>query len=265
MRLYITLILAMSVLMSCSSSPTSPLVINGPIKLVQFPEPWIKRKGDVEVGVNDSIQFVVRRAKDSNLLFAAKQGFDGSLFGKEVSDFPVTSPNYDYYSDNRFAVNVDGPLQIKPVTDEEWNTGTNLLQSYYFINNWDPQPTTEGVRYNGRIYRKSGETWGNELALVSPRKTRIAVFSYTSREKVSDGIFPGLKNTEPGSGEVFLDVYDISSGERVASVRSPYGRKPGGFAPSMIFGASVWIEDRYIVMPLNPDLDRALLGVFPDK
>ena len=267
MRLYFIIILATTLFISCSAArPAAPLQINGPIKLLQFPEPWLKRKGDAEVGVNDSIQYVVRKSKTSNLLFAVKQGFDGSLFGKEVSDFPVKYPNYDYYSDNRFAVNPDGPLQIKLVTDEEWYSSEKLLQSYYFINEWDPQATTtEGVRYNERVYRKSGETWGNEVALVSPRKTRIAVFSYTSREKVSKSFIPGLQNTEPGSGEVFLDIYDISSGEKVAAVRSPYGRKPNGFAPSMIFGASIWIEDRYIVMPLDPDLERALLGVFPDK
>jgi len=266
MRLCIIPILATSLFISCSASrPASPLQINGPIKLVEFPEPWIKRKGDAEVGVNDSIQYVVRNSKDSKLLFAVKQGFDGSLYGKEVSDFPVVSPNYDYYSDDRFAVNIDGPLQIMPVTDEQWYTGEEVLHSYYFIMKWDPQVTPEGVRYNERVYRKSGESWGNEVALVSPRKTRIAIFSYTSREKVSESILPGLKNTEPGSGEVFLDIYNISSGEKVAGARSPYGRKPGGFAPSMIFGASVWIEDRYIIMPLDPNLERTLLGVFPDK
>jgi hypothetical protein len=121
------------------------------------------------------------------------------------------------------------------------------------------------VRYNERLYRKTGESWGSAVALVSPRKTRIAIFSYTSREKVSESIIPGMKNTEPGSGEVFLDVYDLSSGEKVGGVRSPYGQKPNGFAPSMLFAASVWIEDRYIVMPLDPELNRSLVGVFPDK
>jgi len=265
MRLYITLILAMSLFMSCSASPPAKVEINGPLKLVEFPDPWIKRKGNAEVGVNDAIQYVVRKSKDSKLLFAVKQGFDGSLYGKEVSDFPVAFPNYDYYSDNRFAVNPDGPLQIKPVSDEEWNTSEKLLQSYYFIHKWDLQVTPPGVSYEARLFRKSGESWGNEVALVSPRKTRIAIFSYTSHEKISKSIIPGLQNTEPGSGEVFLDIYDISSGEKVAGVRSPYGQKPGGFAPSMLFGDSVWIEDRYIVMPLDPNLDRALLGVFPDK
>ena len=269
MRVYIALILAaelaLCVSISCSTPAPAQPEISGPVKLVEFPEPWVKRKNGAMVGVNDAVQYVVRKSKNSELLFAVKQGFDGTLYGKESAEFPVTSPDYDYYSDNRFAVSLDGQIRIKKVTEDEWNAGEKLLQSYYFIHKDDAQVTPEGLRYNERLYRKAGESWGNSVALVSPRKTRIAIFSYTSREKVSDSIIPGLKSTEPGSGEVFLDVYDLSSGEKVGVARSPYGQKPNGFAPSMIFGASVWIEDRYIVMPLDPDLSRSLIGMFPDK
>lgn len=277
MRLYISLILvaelAASFLMSCTGTPASTQPeITGPIRMVEFPEPWVKWKDGAWVGVNQSVQYVVRKSKDSQLLFAVKQGFDGSLVGKEVVDFPVTSPNYDYYSDTRFAVTIDGQTQIRKVTEDEWNAGEKVHHSYHFIDNYDPQlppkddpqVTPEGVKYNQRLYRKAGESWGNEVALVSPRKTRIAIFSYTSRAKVSKSIIPGLKNTEPGSGEVFLDIYDLSSGEKVGAARSPYG-KPDGFAPSMLFAASFWIEDRYIVMPLDWELSRCLVGVFPDK
>lgn len=280
MRVYIILMLAVELALclsvSCSTPAPAQPEFTGPVKLVEFPEPWVKRKGEALVGVNDAVQYVVRKPKDSKqgLLFAVKQGFDGTLFGKEVSDFPVRFPDSDYYSDNHFAVNIDGQIQVKNVTEDDWKTGEKLLHSYYFIhnalissihNNDDAQVTAEGVRYNERLYRKGGASWGDEVALVSPRKTRIAIFSYTSREKVSKSIIIGMDNTEPGSGEVFLDVYDLSSGEKVGSARSPYGQKPNGFAPSMLFGASVWIEDSYIVMPLDPDLSRSLVGVFPDK
>src|SRR5215213_444161 len=267
MHVYIVVMLAVELALclsvSCSTTAPAQPEITGPVKLVEFPEPWVKRKGDVLVGVNDAVQYVVRKSKDSKqgLLFAVKQGFDGSLFGKEVSEFPVRSPDYDYYSDNYFAVNIDGQLQVKEVTEDDWKTGEKLLHSYYFIHNFDAQVTAEGVRYNERLYRKAGESWGGYAALVSPRKTRIAIFSYTSREKVSKSIIVGMNNTEPGSGEVFLDIYDLSSGEKVGSARARYG-KPDGFEPSLLFGASVWIEDSYIIMPLHWELTRCLIGVF---
>jgi hypothetical protein len=276
MRLCITLILATelatSFFMSCNATPVQPET-KGPIRVVEFPEPWVKWRDGTWVGVNDNVQYVVRKSKDSTLLFAVKQGFDGSLFGKEVSDFPVRSPNYDYYADTRFVVSMDGQTQVRKVTEDEWNASEKVLHSYYFIPNYDPQlppkddpqVTPRGVKYNGRLYLKTGESWGKEVALVSPHKIRIAIFSYTSREKISETIIPGLKNTEPGSGEVFLDVYDLSSGDKVGAARSPYGQKPGGFEPSLLFGASAWIEDRYIIMPLDWELTRCLVGVFPSK
>jgi hypothetical protein len=277
MRLYITFILAAELVtcffMGCTATParTQP-EITGPIQMLEFPEPWVKWKNGAWVGVNDSVQYAVRKSKDSTLLFAVKQGFDGSLFGKEVFDFPVTSPDYDYYSDTRFAVTIDGQTQIRKVTEVEWNAGEKVLHSYHFIPNYDPQlppkddsqVTPEGVKYNQRLYRKSGESWGNQVALVSPRKIRIAIFSYTSHEKVKDSLI-GLKNTEPGAGEVFLDIYDLSSGEKIGAARAPYGQKPSGFQPSLLFGASVWIEDRYLIMPLHWELSRCLVGVFPNK
>jgi len=276
MRVYIALILAAelatSFFIGCTGTPalTQP-EITGPIRVVEFPEPWVKWKNGAWVGVNDSVQYVIRKSQDSTLLFAVKQGFDGSLFGKEVDDFPIKMPKYDYYSDTYFAVNIDGQTQIKKVTEAEWNAGQKMLHSYYFIANYDPQlppkdgeqVTPEGVKYNGRLYRKAGETWGSEVALVSPRKTRIAIFSYTSRAKISKSLI-GLQNTEPGSGEVFLDVYDLSSGEKVGAARAPFG-KPDGFAPSLLFTSSFWLEDRYIVMPLHWELSKCLIGVFPDK
>jgi len=111
-------------------------------------------------------------------------------------------------------------------------------------------------------------------ALVSPRQTWIAVFSFlqlwraisiTSREKPNPGFIPGLGGSEPGHGEVFLDLYDVSSGVRVIGARSPYGGTGSGFAPSMLFGASLWVEDRYFIMPLDWVLDGCLLGILPER
>ncbi|HEY3038729.1 MAG TPA: hypothetical protein VGJ66_08330 [Pyrinomonadaceae bacterium] len=122
------------------------------------------------------------------------------------------------------------------------------------------------VQYNGRLYRKSGESWGNQVALVSPRGTWIAVFSYTSREKPAPGLIPGFGSTEPGHGQVFLDLYNVSSGERIIAARSSYGRESnGGFAPSMLFGNSLWVEDRYFIMPLNWWLNGCLVGLLPER
>ena len=254
--------------LSLSCSPMyGPLQLNGPIGAVHF-DRWVKLVGDREYGVNDNVGYVIRKSGRSELLFAIKQGFAGELLGSEVSDFPVKDPGYDYYSDNRFAVTLDGAFRIRKATLEEWNAAEKPVHSYHFVNRFlTNQQTDEGVQYKGRLYRKSGESWGHEVALVSPRGTWIAVFSYSSRDKPDRGILPGFPagGDEPGRGEVFLDVYNVASGTKVIGARSPYGQKPGGFVPSMLFGASLWVEDRYLIMPLNWWLEDCLVGVLPDN
>lgn len=95
---------ALSLLSSCSSASNAEPQLSGPIGIVRFPDPWVKVIGDTTRGVNDNIGYVIRKSDRGELLFAIKQGFAGELYGKEVLDFPVESPNYDYYTDNRFAV-----------------------------------------------------------------------------------------------------------------------------------------------------------------
>jgi hypothetical protein len=248
---------------SCSWTKSAEPQLSGPIGLVRFPEPWLKVIGSRTTILNDNIGYVIRKSPRGELLFAIKQGFAGEQYGKDVSDFPVKSADYDYYSDNQFAVSLDGGFRVRAVDQAEWYAAQKPLHSYHFIMF---SGTPEGVEYKGRLYRKSGESWGHATALVSPRGIWIAVFSYSSRDKPDRGMLPGFPaaGDEPGRGEVFLDVYNVSSGEKVISARAPFGRKPGGFVPSMLFGASVWIEDRYLIMPLDWILDHCLVGVLPE-
>jgi hypothetical protein len=205
MRPFVVLLLVLDILLGigfgCSSPPREPQV-SGPLGVVRFPEPWVKWKGDAWVGVNDNIQYVTRRTSKgqggSELLFAVKQGFDGNLFGKEVYDFPVKNPDYDYYSDDRFAVSLDKGGRVRKVTAVEWDAAEKLLHSFHFIKSFEnPQVTVEGVKYKDRLYSKSGESWGNEVALVSPRSTWIAVFSFTSREKPQESLIPASAAPSP--------------------------------------------------------------------
>ncbi|HSE34394.1 MAG TPA: hypothetical protein VLA93_22665 [Pyrinomonadaceae bacterium] len=252
---------------SLSCSPKyGPLQLTGPIGAVHFPDPWIKVVGNSERGVNDNVGYVVRKSA-GELIFAIKQGFAGEQYGLEISDFPVRHADYDYYSDNRFAVGLDGAFRIRKATTEEWDAAEKPVHSYYFIRSFlNKQHTNEAVQYKGKLFRKSGESWTDYDALVSPRGTWIAVFSYSSRDKPDPGWLPGLGGGgEPGRGEVFLDIYNVSSGAKVISARSPFGAKPGGFVPSMLFGSSVWVEDRYLIMPLNWWLEDCLVAVLPGK
>lgn len=263
----ITLVAVLGFELGCPpASPPAPDV-SGPLGVVRFPSPWVKVFGDSERGVNDNVHYILRKSARGELLFAVKQGFTGESSGGEAYDFPVKNSDYDYYSDTRYALALDGGFRVRSATVEEWDEAEKVLHSYHFIKRFkNPQVTEEGVRHNDHLFRKTGESWGNEAALVSPRGTWIAVFSYTSREKPQPALIPGLGGSEPGHGEVFLDVYATSSGEKVIAARAPYGKTGGGgFTPSTLFGGSLWVEDRYLIMPLVWWLDAALVGVLPER
>ena len=260
-----TSVIVLSSTLSCSPR-YGPLQLSGPIGAVHF-DRWFKVVGNTERGVNDNVGYVIRKSGRGELFFSIKQGLASESRGNEATDFPVKFPEYDYYSDNRFAVSLDGAFRIREATTEEWNAAEKPIHSYYFIGSFDKQHTGDGVQFKGRLYRKTGATWGRYVALVSPRETWIAVFSYSSRDKPDQGWLPGFPSgaTEPGRGEVFLDIYNVSSGAKVIGARSPYGEKPGGFEPSMLFHSSLWVEDRYLIMPLNWWLEDCLVGVLPEK
>src|SRR6185369_3374709 len=131
-----TLEAALGFSLSCSSPINADPQVTGPIGLVRFPDPWIKRINNSERGVNDNIQFVIRKSAKGELLFAVKQGFTGELFGTEVSDFPVKAPNYDYFSDNQFAVSLDGTFRVREATSNEWNTAVKPIHSYYIVSSF---------------------------------------------------------------------------------------------------------------------------------
>jgi hypothetical protein len=60
--LFITaLVVVLGIGFRCSSPPPEPH-LSGPLGVVRFPDPWVKLRGDEWVGVNDNIQYVVRRS-----------------------------------------------------------------------------------------------------------------------------------------------------------------------------------------------------------
>ena len=245
------------VFMSASNTPT-------PKSFIRFPDGWWKQYDGRERGVNDNVQYVVRM-RNGELLFTVKQGFDGSLFGKDVYDFPVQSPNYDYFSDNHYAVSLDGKLRVRKASDSEWESATKLMHSYRVVNAWEnPQFTRAGFNYKGRVYSKTGESWGNEGALISPNAKWIVVFSFTSPDKPRPALIPGFGGNGPAHGDIFLDVYDLTSGNKVLAERARFGDENyAGEDPSSIFSHSVWIEDRFLIVPLTSYLETCLLVTMP--
>jgi hypothetical protein len=243
------------------SPPAAPRT-EGPVGVLRFPGPWVRTDAAGRLRVlNDVPQYVFRESASGALLVAVKPRSAEDLTGRDVTDpSPAQQP-----SDNRYAVSTDGRFNVAPARAGEWEAGRELEHGYHFIPSHDGAAGPEGVRYGGRVFAKSGETWCNEAALVSPRGSWVAVFSYTSREPPARPLVPGFGSSEPARGEIFLDLYDATAGRRVIAARAPFGAGGAGFAPSMLSADSVWLGERYFVMPLDWNLEVCYLGILPEK
>ncbi len=255
-----------SVTFGCLRVPADQKPSSKSLGVIQFPDFWVRQEPDGRQRVvNDSVHYVVRK-KAGELIFAVKQGFDGSLFGKDVTDFPVKVPPYDYYADNYFAVSVDGQFRVRNGSAAEWAEATKPVHSYRFIQTWENRQFTErGITYNGKLFAKTGDSWGNEGSLVSPNSRWIVVFSFTSTDKPHRSLLPILGGGNgPSHGQFFIDVYDITSGDKVIAHSARFGEE-GGIDPSLLFGGSVWIESQYLIVPLNFYLQDCLLIIMPER
>jgi hypothetical protein len=226
----------------------------GGLQTVSFPGPFLAHfKGETPGGggtIIDSLEYDVRRLsgdRPAELLFAMK-GFDPGA-GRPVR------------SENVYALSLDGKLRVRGATAAEWDAGEALPRGGEGLSAGGDEETPEGVRYRGKTFPKSGSSWGSYVALPSPRGSRLAVFSYKGGPKSAlPPLVPLDSNAppdEPESGTLFVDVYDTSTGERLAFGSSAYNRSPA----SAFFGRAFWAGDDYFVMPLDVFGQTCLLGL----
>lgn len=193
--------------------------------------------------------YEVRRAAGDELLFTAKAAPpDGRTAPEWQESAPLAAG--DAFAVNYCAVSFERGPQSRTASEQEWRQARPVLHSRHVVGaDAAGERGPRGVRFRGREFEKSGESWGETAALASPSRRWLAVFSYT------------VKTAPAGvaSGEFFWDVYDTSTGARVLDGYAPFGSA----APARQFSAAMWVEDSYLVMPLESSLDACLVGVMP--
>ena len=133
--------------------------------VVRFPEAWTKKTADGRTAAfTNTGGFEVRknvRVGPNELVFAMKQVYTSSP-GKSESA----------YSDDFFAVSLDGRFRVHRVDAAEWQHAEQLPKALHEIRydsyRPDPRTHTDGeVIYEQKKYRKSGQFWPSRSALIS--------------------------------------------------------------------------------------------------
>ena len=174
----------------------------------------------------------------------------------------------DEPSNNFFAVSLDGQFKVRNSSVEEWDKADRPPNVKYDVFSVKAKVKGDEVEFGGKSYKKSGRSWETIAALPSPDLRRLAVFSHTSgKDQPSFGFLGGGGR---GEGEMFIDVFDVSSGEKLLSGHFPHR---GGAEPHEFFDTTVWVGNHYLIVPLPNYIDaagrnyaeRCFLGILPNE
>jgi hypothetical protein len=219
-----------------------PFAERGQIALVRFPDPWLENDQKI---LPDVFWYEIRQMPDSGkFLFAAMSGtgYWGEIYRKEQKD--------DWYSANIYEVAPLDSSVIREATLREWNLAKKVSRRpEKLFPRLQEDMKQKDYTYKGRKYPKRGQYWGT--VILSHRSKFIAIYSY-SGEKTPVILFSG---GEPRTGDIFWDVYNTATGEKVLAWKASSVRNP-----SMLSEGSVWIEEDFLVMPYNFGLQECVVG-----
>jgi len=223
--------------MSTSSLPTTRL---------HFPQPWL----DETEGFGPIQQIEVRKApnsSDNEFFFGALR--DGDNFYAHEVDRNMPKPRY---GTNMFAVNFSAGLQVRTATQQEWESASRIPAKPRHIFPKGNDYSSGEIEYRQHRYAKVGKYWGNSS--LSPTGRWLAAFSYTGEKPPPDLFGQG----NPRAGDIFLQIYDTVSGEKVfewdaKNVKSPAER----------LGPVVWLEDRYFLFTEDESAQNFIVVTLP--
>jgi hypothetical protein len=169
------------------------------------------------------------------------------------------------YSPNKFWVNLRTG-RVRAATQVEWNSGVLVRQSfrargpYFELEPENGAPSGDAVLLKGKLFRKSGPQWplSAKHARVSPDGNWIAVQSWEGKN-YANGDIP-LFAPRGGHGKFFIDLYEVSSGQRFALIA---GQQHDTLRADEPLIGTFWLESRYFILQLGSHLEKMLVCEVP--
>jgi hypothetical protein len=167
------------------------------------------------------------------------------------------------YSVNKFWVDLTGNRRPRPATEDEWKSAAIVPVTAELLDTSSADPRSAGrYRYAQRSFAKSGPRWpalGDQVR-VSADGRWIAVQSWkgASYQDAPDVL---LNPPISGSERFFIDVYDVSSGNKLIGLDGIDRDFAAGDAP---LHATFWLDSRYFIVPLGLSRQKFLACEAPE-
>lgn len=235
---------------------------------IRFPEEWLKaepgREGreppeDFSLPMNPQ-QLEVRRAEGApagEFLFGAME-YDSDYEFEYQPDLPRPD-----YSENFFAVDFERGFGVRKATPEEWGRAARVSHKPRLLYAAGGDQTNEQghsqrreVEYLGKKFARTGDYW--RAASLSPSGRWLAVFSYSGRVPPRS-FFDFLGGGGPATGDVFWDLYDTATGEKVLAWEAR-----GVRGPMWWDSTALWVGDRYFIWDGADRSQTLAVAALPD-
>lgn len=158
------------------------------------------------------------------------------------------------YSENAYAVSLDGQFRVRQLTRDEWGQAAPIEKAGERLSAVEEVPGKDGEHrmrvspslvYRGKEFARTGKSWTATGGLASPDGRWLAVFSHTSGEGSNFSFIPFIGGGGRGKGEMYIDVYDTATGDKLMSAHAPHD---GAQYPDVAFSQAFWVESRYLIV-----------------
>ncbi len=231
------------------SGPTSMTAQSLRVTRLHFPEPWSDAERP-EYPLSSVQQIEARKLPNSSadeFFFAALPSGDNDYSHELYPDLPAPQ-----YSHNSFAVIFADNPHIRAATQQEWESASRIWTKPRRLRYSGNDDSTGEIEYRGKKYPKVGKYWGP--GLLSPSGKWLATFSYTAVKPPPDLLF----GTSPRSGDIYWEIYDTVSGQKVFDWQAKNVKHP-----TSLDGPVIWLEERYFLFPEAEDAQKFIVIALP--
>ena len=224
----------------------TPRVTSGAehIGLVSFPTRW--------TGSNQNVRAVTPRYQVRELSGRS----DELLVGLESLDFVDGSPNRLGFANQFYSLDARAGFKLRAASREEWMSARPLPKIHRDIR-YSHKTSFDAVAFQGHKFEASGSEVRSFL--LSEESRWIAAigtrghFSLPMIDLIPPLGFLGAGG-ESADRLLYLDIYEVASGRKMASARSD----------ANVTLESFWVGDRYFVLPLDRGYQTCFIARMPD-